>query len=235
MVHNPPSWLIHFTRFIDDLFFIASPLIQYKFDRTIALISNADIRYDVSKPDLSQNFLDTTIILKQNGFLSITPFSKDTASGSYLHPKSTHPFHVIRATPYSQFLRIKRISSTNYIFFKFAKKMIRDFKNMGYPKSLINTTIDRVVKQHHKKLHLHRVKNNVSSSFKFISPFNRNRNWKIFRDNLDQLYGLIINHYTTEGPYKDLELADYLSEFSISEVFSNARNLSSHFTVSLKK
>ena len=235
VIHNPPAWLVCFTRFIDDLFFIVSPYNHAQFKRTIALISNKNIQYEISDPAVAQNFLDTTVSLTRNNVLSIAPFSKDTASGSYLHPFSAHPGHTIRATPYSQFLRIRRISSNRHNFLKFGKKMIRDFKNMGYPKSLISKQFQRVLKKHRDELFMPNIRSSFGNSFKLITNFNKERNWKALREGLDQLYALIINHYAQPGPFQDVKVASYLNNSSIVTVFSNSKNLSSYFSGNLKK
>jgi hypothetical protein len=110
----PPAGLFLYLRFIDDLFFIINK--PDDIHDIILAITNDHINYEITPPSKTQNFLDTTIFITHKNVIILEPHSEDTASGAYLHPASTHPHHTINATPYSQLLRIRRISSDKLIF-----------------------------------------------------------------------------------------------------------------------
>jgi len=57
----------------------------------ILFISDTNIRYEESTSSKSQNFLDSTVSISSKNTILLQLYSKDTASGSYLHPFSTHP------------------------------------------------------------------------------------------------------------------------------------------------
>ena len=75
----------------------------------------------------------------------VLDFWKPTESGSYLHPTSNHPPQVIRGIPYSQFLRLRRISSSIPIFQKAAKRLRKELIKTGYDKNIVYTSYNRVL------------------------------------------------------------------------------------------
>lgn len=233
IILSPPSWLVSFLRFIDDLFFITTVYDQTIFDEMITGISNDSIKYEVCAPAEEQNFLDTTVKIRNNG-LVIQPFTKETASGAYLHPCSNHPHHTIRATPYSQFLRIRRISSHLYIFNKHAYKMKMDFIRMGYSKKLLNTTFRKVAKIKKEDLLLKTEKPPIAGSFKFITRFNQLYDWKALRNLLDELHTTIIKHYCS-APNSNIGIMQTIENKPIHLIFCNNQNLQSHYSGFLKK
>jgi hypothetical protein len=97
LVLNPHTWLVCFLRFIGDLFFIICQPNQRDFSNAVENISNKNIRYEIVNPANTHNFLDTTVTIKTN--MIVLEYSKETASGSYLHPSSTHPYHTMKGKP----------------------------------------------------------------------------------------------------------------------------------------
>ena len=233
IILSPPSWLISFLRFIDDLFFITTQYDSVTFNEMIETISNTNIKYELCSPSNEQNFLDTTIKIINNR-LVVQPFTKETASGAYLHPASNHPHHTIRATPYSQFLRIRRISSHLHIYRKHANKMKMDFIRMGYSNKLLNTIFHKVANIKKEELFQKNDKPPISGSFKFITCFNQLYDWNSLRSLLEELHTALIDHYCT-GPNSNVRIVQTLENKSINLIFRNNRNLQSYDSGSLKK
>ena len=65
--------------------------------------------HETSKSEV--NFLDTTIIINENGDIETDVYQKPTDTHAYLHWTSAHPPHLKRSKPYSQALRLRRICS----------------------------------------------------------------------------------------------------------------------------
>ncbi len=233
LVLTPPTWLVCFLRFIDDLFFIICRPNQQDFPNAIASISNRHIRYEITDPANTQNFLDTTVTIKRSR-ITLEPYSKETASGSYLHPSSTHPYHTIKATPYSQLLRIRRISSNKFIFRNHSRKMKTDFTNMGYCKKLVNRTYHKIFRLSDAELTLPKILSPTARAFKFITKFNHTINWKKVQLLLNHLHDNIVQYYATDGPCQDLVIAEHLRDKQIKIVFSNDKNISSFFSKNVK-
>lgn len=234
LINNRPSWLITFLRFIDDLFFITSTNDGSEMDKLIQSISNESIRYEVSIPGKTQNFLDTTITLNKKGIISFAPFSKETASGAYLHPSSTHPRHTITASPYSQFLRLRRISSNKYIYRKHAQPMKRDFVNMGYPKTLIQRLYTIIGRKTVAEL-FDKKENPSKNAFRLVTKFNFSHDWKKTNSDLKTLHQAIITHYEEEGPNKNEDVASIFRDKPIKLVTGNEPNINSFFSSHVKK
>ena len=236
LIKHKPTWLISFLRYIDDLFFITSINDKSEMDKLIKSISNDHIRYEVSEPAKLQNFLDTTIKLNNKNIIIFAPFSKDTASGAYLHPASTHPEHTISASPYSQFLRIRRISSNKYIFKKHAGAMKTNFINIGYPRSMIQRIYTKVSKKTKADLFAKKEKNEYTTrnSLKFITKFNFTNDWKKISNDLNTLHGAIIEHYEEDGPNKNIDFVSMLKQTPIKLVTRNEPNINSFFSPRIK-
>ena len=64
---------------------------------------------------------------------------KPTDSHNYLLHSSSHPQHVKNAIPFSQFLRLRRLCSTDTDFNNKCEEMCQFFKKRGYPDSAVTT------------------------------------------------------------------------------------------------
>ncbi len=234
IINNKPPWLISFLRFIDDLFFIIDLNDTSEMNKLIESISNKNIQYEVSAPAKTQNFLDTTISLNKKGAITFAPFSKETASGAYLHPSSAHPQHTIIASPYSQLLRIRRISSNIHIYKKHAQPMKKNFINMGYPKNLIQRLYTKIGKKTNAELS-DKKENDSRNAFRLITKFNFTHDWKKTSSELKALHQAIITHYEEEGPNKNDDLASILRDKPIKLVTENEPNINSFFSSTIKR
>ena len=92
------------------------------------------IKFTYSYSTLTVNLLDVTVKVENNGTLSTTLFAKPTASNQYLHAKSSHPFHTMKALPKSQFITIRRICTFTTDYWKHANIFINFFMRRGYKK-----------------------------------------------------------------------------------------------------
>jgi hypothetical protein len=234
LINNKPPWLVSFLRFIDDLFFISELNNSAEINNLIQSISNENIKYEVSTPGKIQNFLDTTITLTKKGHILFAPYSKETASGAYLHPSSTHPQHTIIASPYSQLLRIRRISSNIRIYKKHAKAMKMNFIDMGYPKKLIHRLYTEIKKKSIAEL-FDKKENDSRNAFRLITKFNLSHDWKKTNSDLKTLHEAIITHYKEEGPNKNVDVALILRNKPIKLVTGNEPNINSFFSSFVKK
>jgi hypothetical protein len=233
LIESPPSWLVTFLRFIDDLFLIITHPASNELSKAFTSISNRNIRYELTPPSKQQFFLDTKVSIKNNR-ISISPYTKDTASGSYLHPGSTHPQHTIRSIPYSQLLRIRRNSSNIHIFKKAAKPMMRNFFTLGYNKRLIQHKFHLICKEFDKNITSNKTNHTMANAFKFITNYNKVFNWPKIRDTLDLIHQFIILHYKEEGPYQNKKVANFFESNSIKLVTSNEPNINSFFSKKVK-
>jgi hypothetical protein len=193
IIHNPPAGLLLFLRIMDDLFFIINKPDDI---HIILAITNDHINYEITPPSKTQNFLDTTFSITHKNVIILEPYFKDMASGAYLHPASTHPHHTINATPYSQLLQIRRISSDKFIFRRLARSMIKNFQTMRYNKKLLDKTFRKVFKLTNQSLTKKNSKSETAGAFKFITKFNKLIHWPKLQKTLNKLYSDILSHYS---------------------------------------
>ncbi|CAJ0963256.1 unnamed protein product, partial [Ranitomeya imitator] len=121
------------TRYIDDIFFVwqgtAIDLAQF-----VSSLNDNDrnIRLTPVWDSERIDFLDVTIHKDESGLLQTDIFRKLTATNTLLHASSCHPRHVVRAVPVGQFLRLRRICSTDVDFEARAEELKSRFLARGY-------------------------------------------------------------------------------------------------------
>lgn len=240
VVHNPPPDVLIFVRFIDDLLVITKGGTRSNpnwavdfFDR----ISNSYIRYTVNRDEGAQAFLDVLLSVNvQNGTVTCEPYRKPTASGNYLHPRSCHPRHVLSSLPYSQFLRLRRISSSDELYDKHAKRLFRELRANGYQSKLLKKSFDKA-KGFDRRTLLEGTqaaarRNEFNLSLKFIAPFATNVDWREVRRQIQRVHCAIVDHYRGAG---ETSKVDALEQRGSRLVFRIRRNIGSYFTGSFKK
>jgi hypothetical protein len=234
VIERPPKWLILFQRFIDDILIIMTPTEHGDLPALIASITTEHILYTHTQPSQSDNFLDINIRLHPiTNKLEISPYTKETASGSYLHPASNHPEHVLSAIPYSQFLRLRRNSSTIDIFKKHAHKMMADFRNMTYDKRLLKRCYYRALR--YKPATLTKRPAHTTGVSRLITPFNKYTNWRVKTHQLKHAYNGILNHYRNPGIFQNLKHVRVLQTKKPAIIFSNEPCLNSRFSGQIKR
>ena len=120
-------------RLIDDLFFLwhkeEAELLKF-----YEKLNNfhTTIKFELTYSKEKVNFLDTTVYISEN-ILKTTLYIKPTDKKQYLSYYSSHPKHIMKAIPYSQALRYRRIITDDEILCKELDKLLHKFTNRGYP------------------------------------------------------------------------------------------------------
>lgn len=133
-------------RFIDDICALWTHG-RTELDRFVAHLNTCHptIKFTVAISDVANHFLDTTVLLDDNGIISTTVYTKPTDAHMYLHFQSCHPSHQKRGSPYSQLLRIKRICSKETDFLHNAKRLLQNYSQRGYPDHLLSEALDKAL------------------------------------------------------------------------------------------
>lgn len=75
--------------------------------------------------------------MESNGYLTTSLYSKPTAGNTVLKANSGHPKSLIRSIPFSQYLRARRLCSTEYDFETQASILQKRLLERGYSRSLL--------------------------------------------------------------------------------------------------
>ena len=138
---KPALWL----RFIDDIFLVGigdEPSLKYffkycnEYSKSRDMSSNIKLSYSYSL--LTISFLDVKVTIEKDCSLTISLFSKPSATFQYLIAKSNHPPHTIKALPKSQFIRIYRMCSSTTDYWKYATEFTKFFIKRGYKPANLN-------------------------------------------------------------------------------------------------
>ena len=161
----PSLWL----RYIDDVFFVwegdeqsLKMFLKFcnEFSKNKNMKSNIQFTYDISAK--SVNFLDTTVMLEQNGNLTTKLYSKPTALHLYLHSSSFLPPHLIKSLPKSQFIRKRRICTHKKDYWFHAKTFISFYHKRGYKHKLLQSYALNISKIDRNNLLVNKTKPNSS-------------------------------------------------------------------------
>ena len=131
---QPMIWV----RYIDDIF-----MIWQHGEEELNLFTNylnnchPTIKFTVEKSNEEVSFLDTKVLLQQDGSLKTSLFCKPTDAHNFLHFSSCHPKHMKTGLPYSQFLRVRRICSDLEDYKQNAQMLASHFLRRGYPAETI--------------------------------------------------------------------------------------------------
>ena len=123
-----------YTRYKDDIFLIWTDGEESlkNFVEEINLV-HPSIKFDVKYSRKRVNFLDTYVYLNKDGTLRTALFTKETDRNAYLHFLSYHPPKQIHNIPYGQFLRTKKICSSDADAAEAMQTLEERFKKRGYP------------------------------------------------------------------------------------------------------
>lgn len=133
-----------FGRFVDDVFFIwsqSSISLQDYLHKLNTYHSTIKFTHEISTTTV--NFLDTSVYISAKR-LHTTLYTKTTDKKKYLLYSSSHPKHILKAIPYSQAIRTKRIVSDTTNLQNELDRLKQKFTERGYPERLINKQLERL-------------------------------------------------------------------------------------------
>jgi len=134
---NPPEGTITFLRYIDDILVIQADGNRATVEAIFDSITDENTRYTIDPPAREGNFLDMNIHFSPEGKLETKPYSKPTATTTFLHYSSNHPTSCKDSIPYSQLIRLRRITTRTEHFIIAADRIIEALRNRGYPRALL--------------------------------------------------------------------------------------------------
>ena len=127
--HNTGKKPLCWFRYIDDIFFIwthdnesLQTFIRFCNNYTKNHSMRSEIKFETNISRETVNFLDVKVNLQEDK-ISTTLYSKPT-DAHHLNVISCHPNHTIKHIPKGQFIRIRRILSTDLEYLKHAKQLV---------------------------------------------------------------------------------------------------------------
>ncbi|XP_071999452.1 uncharacterized protein [Engystomops pustulosus] len=125
--------VLFWARYIDDILIIwRGDLVELQSFFSTLNNNPYNIRLTYHADKTSVAFLDVTITKYTDGFLQTNVYRKETSVNSLLHATSSHPIQTVRAIPTGQFLRIRRICSSDDDFEIQADDLKNRFRQRGY-------------------------------------------------------------------------------------------------------
>lgn len=126
-------------RFVDDGFMIIDITSIINVDAWLrSTFQHAFLTFTSTHSFTEINFLDVNVILRGNE-ISTSLYKKPMSKNMYLSFFSNHPKHLLRALPYSQAIRIKRICSNIKECNKEIEEMFDRFIHRGYPQTYLDS------------------------------------------------------------------------------------------------
>ncbi|XP_076455795.1 uncharacterized protein LOC143290328 [Babylonia areolata] len=134
-----------FRRYIDDCLGVSTGPREVLLNFVQHLSSfHPALRYTHEVSSSSISFLDLSISVHPDSpKLSTTIFYKPTDSHAYFLYSSSHPSSTRNSIPFSQFLRLRGICSSDLDFDKEAQKMSTFFAARHYPEDIVQTALKR--------------------------------------------------------------------------------------------
>ena len=230
-----PKWLLFFERFIDDLILIVEDCTKEDIDSFFLGISNETISYETTEPSISTPALDVLLTICQETFTIVTePYSKPTSKPTFLHASSMHPTHSIHSLPYAQFLRLKRISSSDAIFQRHAATHSQAFSLRGYSTATIQKALKKTNAIPRSKLLIRKSERemeptkSVANSFKYIVKYSENGDWNRVKKILQEMHASATQFYQSRAT---TELGEAQDEATTALKILNERNFTLVFRV----
>ena len=133
-------------RYIDDIFLLwphGNDSLTHFFEHANNIQQNIQFTHECSKTTLP--FLDVSFQITQNQIFT-TLHKKPKDCHGYLHYTSSHPLHIKNSIIYSQFLRYKRICTTNTDFIEHSNELTTHLLHKAYPFKVITKQWNKVKK-----------------------------------------------------------------------------------------
>ncbi|XP_040276693.1 uncharacterized protein LOC120991994 [Bufo bufo] len=179
-------------RYIDDIFIVwqgpragLAQLMGVLNDNAL----NIKLSHRIEKTCL--DFLDVKISVDDGGRTHTDLFRKETSTNAVLHANSSHLKNLVHSIPYGQFLRARRICSTDESFESQSDDLREIFQARGYTVRSINEGYN---KAKHKKrddllLAYRKQRDNRDEQVRFISSYNLE--WRQMRQALTKYWEIL--------------------------------------------
>uniref|UniRef100_A0A8C5W8X4 Reverse transcriptase domain-containing protein n=1 Tax=Leptobrachium leishanense TaxID=445787 RepID=A0A8C5W8X4_9ANUR len=180
--------ILFWKRYIDDIILIWGGTPEEFADFTDHLNENTlnlHFTHEIHRDSL--NFLDVTLTRNEE-LVSTTLYRKETATNNLLNWSSFHPKSLRLGIPYGQYLRLKRICSSEIEYEKQAKTLRKNFKEKGYPNRVLKQAYQKA-KYHSRETLLQDLSKTNSNQIRCIGNYDTGNN--LVKDIMDRYWPLL--------------------------------------------
>ncbi|XP_041417084.1 uncharacterized protein LOC108715416 [Xenopus laevis] len=204
ILHNPKfkEHIALWKRYVDDMFLIwtGSPEILTEFFTYLNTIHDT-IKFTTCIGPNSVNYLDVQVT-SSDGSLTTDLYKKPTDRNNMLRKDSFHPIGTIKGLPKSQFIRARRITSSETLYNKQGEELVSRFVQRGFSKTDLDKTMDEVGRMKREDLMVRKTPTQKKLGIPCVTTYGPhssflkrtiNKHWSILQN--DKTYGkLFLNN-----------------------------------------
>ncbi|XP_041424973.1 uncharacterized protein LOC121395471 [Xenopus laevis] len=167
------QYIVHYYRYVDDILIIWDGPRETFMDMVEqANTAHKTVKFTMEVSDTAINFLDVQIKLENNS-LSTNLYRKEMDRNNLLHRKSFHNPQTLNAIPKGQYMRAKKIASSNTGYKMACKELTERFVQRGYPKGQLRAVENEVQKIERGDLLKPRKREVDSERITFVSKYDK--------------------------------------------------------------
>jgi peptide-methionine (R)-S-oxide reductase len=218
---QPKIWL----RYIDDIFMIwdhDKAELEAFLNHLNQCHHSIKFTSEISEETIS--FLDTSVHIDSERKLYTDLYCKPTDSHNYLLYSSSHPKHLLRSLPYSQFLRIRRICNHIDDYDKNAAIIGNHFTRRGYPDTLIMEAMIKARRMDRASLLKPKPATQSGQSFNDLFVVtNFNPDCSALKDIVQENWSLLGRTNTTDTVYNKNPVYGYRRNKNLKDILVHAK------------
>jgi len=210
-------------RYIDDIFMVWEHGEDSLQDFLSFLNSFHDsIKFTAKYSAETVEFLDVQVIV-EGGKLATDLFVKETDTHQYLEASSCHPYHCMKAIPYSQAMRLNRICSDSGKFDQRCNELEQWLARRGYKESLVRSQILRARKLSRDSLLDGEGNGKKASGFKLVLNVTYHPAFKGIRDILNKVHLLLTHDGEHQKVFTEVPIVGFKRGKSLQDMLVRAR------------
>lgn len=194
-LNSRPADLLYFGRYIDDIIGVwtgPADKIESIFSDYNVIDESIRLTYVIGGQTLEA--LDLLIYIS-NHKIGTRLFRKETAGDQFVHWDSTHPFNLKISIPYAQLLRLKRNCSLTEDFERESTRLLRCFRDRGYPLDVLHRAYGRATAIDRQDLLKRKPKSSIDSCTTAVFDFDYNTDLNL-RNACRNFYSNLLSHPT---------------------------------------
>lgn len=171
------------------------------------------------------SFFDVDINLQANGYLKSSLYRKPTTGNTILRANSSHPSSLVRSIPFSQYLHLRRICSSDSDFREQASLLQQRLLDHGYSRSLLKKALNEDLERNRENLIYHKKDKNPDDITRYILAYNSHHSLRSVFSIVLLKEDPILKNYLPEYPSITYKTSRSLKDHLVSSYFSDGTQL----------